>query len=525
MKTTLLNQGWLRLGWLRLGLICAAMQFAVAAGSSAQVNAQVPAKGPVQDSSSVQASAPAPVQIAFTASAAPVAALTVAKNSTATAPAGASATASPAPRPSWKDGDYISGDWDGLRTSLMRHGISPFVYWTGLSSGNPLGGEHQGHMTAVDDFYMGVSIDPGKFSGWHNATITISGVNRDGRGLTNNYIAPGLPTAYNSQQCVGGQSLFFYELVLKQLLDNGKITLKAGRFSASDDLNASPIYSYYLNNGIDGDIRNILFDTQSSAYPFSTWAGLAKFKPNDKFLFQAGVYQTWDNIFQSYTNGTDWTIHPDDGVIYMEQAAWTPMLFKKSVASQPGGAQTVGLPGHYWLGSTYTPWKGFETFREQLHLYYRPHATPVKVGDSYGFYAHADQMVHQKFPGSTQGLTLWAASAYYPQQSISVVPFQLNAGAIYKGLWQKRPEDRTIFGLIYGKYSRDYAHMIRHENHGNRTKDRWNPRYELVLEGGHRFQLSRFAFFQPDIQWDVRPGGVGSIPNAIAAGAEAGVTF
>jgi porin len=47
----------------------------------------------------------------------------------------------------------------------------------------------------------------------------------------------------------------------------------------------------------------------------------------------------------------------------------------------------------------------------------------------------------------------------------------------------------------------------------------------LVLEGAHRFQLSRFAFFQPDIQWDVRPGGVGSIPNAIAAGAEAGVTF
>jgi porin len=299
MKTTLLNQSW-----LRLVLICAAMQFMALASSSAQASL------PAQSSASVQAVPSALSQIAFTASMAPVATLTAVKNSPATAPADASAAASPAPRPSWKDGDYISGDWDGLRTSLMRHGVSPFVYWTGLSSGNPLGGEHQGHMTAVDDFYMGVNIDPGKFSGWHNATVTISGVNRDGRGLTNQYIAPGLPTAYNSQQCVGGQSLFFYELVLKQLLDEGKITLKAGRFSASDDLNASPIYSYYLNNGIDGDIRNILFDTQSSAYPFSTWAGLAKFKPNDKYLFQAGVYQTWDNIFQSYTNGTDWTIHP-----------------------------------------------------------------------------------------------------------------------------------------------------------------------------------------------------------------------
>jgi len=505
MKTTLLNQRW-----LRLGLVCAAMPFMALASSSAQ------------SSASVQASALN--QIAFTAAPAPVATLAVAKNSTATAPADASAATSPAPRPSWKDGDYISGDWDGARTSLMHHGVTPFVYWTGISSGNPLGGEHQGHMTNADDFYMGVTIDPGKFSGWHNATVTISGVNRDGRGLTNQYIAPGL-TAYNSQQCVGGQSLFFYQLVLQQLLDEGKITLKAGRFSASDDLNASPIYSFYVNNGIDGDIRNVLFDTQSSAYPFSTWAGLAKFKPNDKFLFQVGVYQTWDNIFQSYTNGTDWTIHSDDGVMYMEQAAWTPMLFKKNAASQPGGAQTAGLPGHYWLGSTYTPWTGFETFSEQLHLQLHPTATPVKVGNSYGFYAHADQMVHQKYPGSTQGLTLWAASAYYPQQSISVVPFQVNSGAIYKGLWQKRPEDRTIFGVIYGKYSRDYASMIRNENKGNLARDVWNPRYELVLEGAYRFQLSHFAFFQPDMQWDVRPGGIGSIPNAIVAGAEAGITF
>ena len=198
---------------------------------------------------------------------------------------------------SWAKGNYVSGNWGGLRKTLRDKGIDPFVYWTGIVSGNPVGGAKPGHTTAVDDFYMGVNLDLSKFTSWRGATVTISGVNRDGRGLTNNYVQ----SQYNSQQSVGGQSLFFYQLFLKQQLDEGKISFKVGRFGASDDLNASPIYGNYVNNGIDGDIRNVLFDTQSSAYPFATWAGLLRFDPNKNFNVQAAIYQTWDNIFNSTT--------------------------------------------------------------------------------------------------------------------------------------------------------------------------------------------------------------------------------
>ena len=113
---------------------------------------------------------------------------------------------------------------------------------------------------------------------------------------------------------------------------------------------------------------------------------------------------------------------------------------------------------------------------------------------------------------------MWTAAAYYPQQNISIIPFQVNFGTFYTGFWNKRPEDKTIFNLIYGKFSRDYAHMEMAQGKGN-------PLYEVVLEGAHRFQLSRFSFFQPDMQWEVRPGGTGNIRNAIAVGGELGITF
>src|ERR1700674_2652831 len=135
---------------------------------------------------------------------------------------------------SWQNCKYASGDWGGLRDRLAKQGIEPFWNWAGIGSGNPTGGVRRG-FTLVDDSFFGVNLDLGKMSGWHGAKLTISGVNRDGRGLTNHYIF----SQYNVQQSVGGQNIFFYQLCLQQKLWNDKITLKAGRFSASDDLNGS----------------------------------------------------------------------------------------------------------------------------------------------------------------------------------------------------------------------------------------------------------------------------------------------
>ncbi len=82
------------------------------------------------------------------------------------------------------------------------------------------------------------------------------------------------------QQTVGGQNIFLYQVFLDQRFWDNKASLKIGRFGASDDFNgASSIYSRYLNNGIDGDIRNVLFDTQFSAYPFATWAARLRVEP------------------------------------------------------------------------------------------------------------------------------------------------------------------------------------------------------------------------------------------------------
>ncbi len=187
-------------------------------------------------------------------------------------------------------------------------------------------------------------------------------------------------------------------------------------------------------------------------------------------------------------------------------------MFKQPVssgASDGKGASTFvmkGMPGHYQVGVTFSQWDFYPRFLGGFEDH------------SYGFYVHADQMVYQEAPGSDQGLYVFVASGYYPQSEISIVPFQINAGLHYKGLFPGRDDDRTVLHFIYGNLSDDYARSVH-------VPGRHFADSEKVLEFGHRFQVTKWSYIQPDLQYVIDPGGTGDIPDAVVIGAQMGVTF
>ena len=393
------------------------------------------------------------------------------------------------------DAPQLLGDYRGWRSTLATHGLTIAGYWTGIASSNPVGGAKAGHTTTVDDTFVVANLDMERIARLKKASLQMSFIDRGGRGLSNQYIGG----QYNVQQCVGGQAPFFYQMFLQQSFASGKVVYKAGRFSASDDMNASPFYSLYLNNGFDGDIRNVLFDTQSSAYPFPTWGGYLRLPLGRNLYAKNAVFQTTADVFDPGKHGLDWAVHNGDSLITMHEVAWTPTL--------TAGKEKKQLPGHYWLGGSYSPWTGFKQF-----------LSTQTVGNSYGFYAHGDQTIFRKSADSKASTSLWTAAAYYPQQNISIVPLQINFGVVDQGRFGHRSEDKTIFGFLYGQFSRDYARSAVAAGKGN-------PSHEMVVELAHRFQLARHTFIQPDLQWNVRPAGTGRIPTAIVPGVEMGISF
>lgn len=429
-------------------------------------------------------------------------------------------------RTRWADGDYFFGDWGGARTRLAEAGVTFDSYYVMNPAANVSGGKKRGG-SYVDNFYLGVSFDLEKLLGWRGLTLAISGINRSGGSTTEAYVG----SQYDVQQVHGGQNVFFYNLTLEQRFWDDKAKLKIGRFGASDDFNTSPIYGLYMNNGIDGNPQALPVNTGFSCYPSSTWGARVRIDPTPEFYAMAGIYQTSPRYGNRGYHGLNWEMRDGDGVILLAQAGWTPEFFKEPVpvdsgaeksASAPDGKAVAdgktaksfrepatvmkGLKGHYWFGAYDSPTN------------YAQFGTSEQAYNSFGFYWHADQMVFQEAPGSDQGLTVWSAFVLSPQQNIAKLPFQVNGGLVYKGLIPTRDEDQTTFGVVYGRFSDDYADSVEDALGGR-------PEYELVFEWGYRVQFTRFLYVQPNMQYVVNPGGSHTIPNALVLGAQCGVTF
>ena len=411
----------------------------------------------------------------------------------------------------FKKEDHISGDWWGYREQLQASGVEVFGFYNSIYNGNVTGGIHPHHATYVDDIWLGFKFDLDKLVGWKGGLFVVSGINRNGDDLTTKYIG----SIFSTQQSVGGQRPFLYQVYLQQKLLENRLIVKLGRFAASDDFNASPLYGYSVNNGIDGDIRNVLFDTRFSAYPFAVWAAALLYDPTPAFNVKFGIFQTSSRMFENDDNGLNWGIEGEDGYTAIFQFGWAPQFFKRPVPAtvidgkESKSVESVamkGMPGHYWIGFTYSQWDSYPRFAGGFEDH------------SYGFYVHADQMIYQEAPGSDQGLTAFVASGYYPQSEISIVPFQVNLGLNYQGLFPSRERDHTMLHFIYGDISRDYARVKLRP--GGHLADS-----EKVIEFAHRFQLTPWSYFQPDIQYVIDPGGTGDIPDAVVIGAQMGFTF
>jgi len=404
--------------------------------------------------------------------------------------------------------DHMMGEQGGWRDRLFRAGVEWFAFDNSIFNGNVSGGIHPDHATIVNDAYVGLKLDLEKLVAWKGGLFVISGIDRAGEDLTNKYVG----SIYSVQQMVGGQRPFLYQVYLQQKLADSRVTLKLGRFSASDDFNASPFYGYSLNNGINGYIRNVLFDTRFSAYPFPVWAAAFFYDPTPEFNLKLGVFQTSERMFDNTQHGLDWSIRGEDGYTAIFQMGWAPEFWKQPVSlgqsDGKGTAETVmrGMPGHYHIGMSFSQWDFYPRFLGGLEDH------------SYGFYVHGDQMVYQEEPGGDQGLYLFLASGYYPQTQISIVPFQINFGLNYKGFFPGRNDDRTILHFIYGHLSNDYARSVQAPR-GNHAES------EKVLEFGHRFQVTKWSYFQPDLQYVIDPGGTGDIPDAVVIGWQMGITF
>ena len=175
--------------------------------------------------------------------------------------------------PNFWDWRYMTGNWNGNRAKLAKHGITISGSFGTEVMGNPSGGEKQG-MTYVGSLGLDLRVNLDKLTSWPGGTFFSSFVFRTGTSLSSKKIINQFPV----QQMYGSQTYKLNELYLEQKLYDGDLTFKLGRLDQGNDFLASPLYGLFVNNGFCGNPIAVFFNNPSlyTAYPNSTWGSLCR---------------------------------------------------------------------------------------------------------------------------------------------------------------------------------------------------------------------------------------------------------
>jgi len=384
----------------------------------------------------------------------------------------------------WVAEPPMAGNWLGARDALNGLGIKPSVrYWTDLMA-SVAGGQQRGQAYA-GQLNVEIDTDLGKLAGLRGLRFDVSGNWSSGSDLSAD-----IGNTFTVAQWFEGRELRLTDMFLQQSLLDGRLDLKAGRFSTGNDFLTSPIDVSFVNEALNPIILAVQKNVPGvTAEPNATWGGRIAVQPTPWFSISTGAFYSDPTLNQLTANGTEFSINSSEGYFLVTEATFLVHAENKA----------PGMPGRYRLGAYYDS--------NQYASFSHPGAEQT---GNYGLYVMGEQMVFREGgPGSAKGLTLFGAIIYAPSASINTMPVFASTGASYRGLLPTRDRDTAAFALYYGGFSRYLPGLT----------------YELVLEWTYAIALGRRLTIQPDVQYVINPGGVSSVGNAVVLGMQIGIEF
>lgn len=399
--------------------------------------------------------------------------------------------------------DHLFGDWSGLRTRLEEQGFTPTLSFVTDIAGNPIGGRDQG-LTHADNLGLDLLFDLDKLFGLKGGSFVVSMSQRSGTSLSRKYVG----NVFTVQQVYGGQTFHLIDVAYQQELFDERAEFRLGRIATGDDFLVS-LYNYlFMQNGFDGNPVGIFFNSPGmTAYPDATWGVRLKVRPTERTYIMSGVYNGDPSIRDIDNNGADLSL---DGPVFVITEV---------------GYQRNGLPGDSRLLGNYKAgfWYDDSRFTDFRTAGYG--ASSSSRRGSWGFYGLFDQVL-VPFGEATgnRGFGVFGSFIVAPDESISQMPYFFTAGVACRGIFDSRPRDTAGVALVYGNFSSDLRHAQERQQQLDSTVA--VQKYETVLELTYRLYFQKTAlFFQPDLQYVIRPGGTGKFDDALVLGCQVGVNF
>ncbi|MDR3530970.1 MAG: carbohydrate porin [Rhodopila sp.] len=417
----------------------------------------------------------------------------------------------------------LTGDWNGLRTSLQDAGIKfglqeQSEVWANLTGGLRRGVVYDGLTTAS------VTLDLEKLAGWTGATFFVDAYQIHGRGPSANLVG-NLQIVSNIEAT---RDTKLYQLWVEQQLLDGRLIVRIGQEGANDQMMITQYGALFLNSsfGFPG-LPAADLPSGGPNYPMATPFIRAQFQATDQVTLVGAVFNgdpapPGAGDPQLRDRGGD-AFRLNDHVLAFGEL-WYGI-------NQDDGA--AGLPGMYKLGA----WYDSAHFPDQLldtmgRTLANPASTGIPRGHSTGFavYGIVDQMIWRK-PGSKDlGIGVFLQVMGAPD-TFNLSNLFIEGGLNWKGPFEGRESDVFGLGVSYLGISpatrRFGSDVVAFTGTGSPYQGN-----ETVVEATYLYQVAPWWTLQPDMQVVVNPGaGIPSsfsrtpLKNAFIGGVRATVTF
>jgi porin len=404
----------------------------------------------------------------------------------------------------WLNQDTLTGTWGGARTRLEDSGIDLRGHHTSESALNPVGGLLEaGRYTHQFDF--GATLDLERLAGISGGKVLVTFTNRDGRSLSADALGN---NKFAVQEGFGyGQNFRLVELHYRQELVERKILFDVGWSPVGSHFATSSIYCTFQTLATCGTVALNNGDWQH--FPAGQWGAMVRFQPRPEYYAASGVYQV-NPILITAAGGFDLSFE-GTGVLVPFELGWLP------------GQGAGGMPGEYKVGGYYDSSQAPDVFLDVNGLSAGlTGASFAQHNGRWGIYALATQMVYRETPKGNRGLTLFGLALAADPSTETFRYFY--AGALYQGTFAHRDDDSV--SLLYARGSFN-SRLTRFQEDRNTVSPGavGIQTHESAVELDYALALAPWLKVKPNLQWVIRPGGTGEVPDAFVMGLFTRITF
>ncbi|HXP98127.1 MAG TPA: carbohydrate porin [Telmatospirillum sp.] len=395
--------------------------------------------------------------------------------------------------------DTLTGDWDGLRTKLIDHGVTLGLKYTGEVFETPSGGIRHGGVYE-DQFLLTGDFDLEKLINLTGSTAHVSAFTVNGRGPSVNNVGNNMDAS--GVELYRQRQTRLWTLWYQWAAADSSTSFRIGQLSVDDEFFLSTTSANLLNTtfvwnalGFDnlaGGTPNRYGLTNGPGYPLGAPGFRFQYNPSDHVSWLTAAFTHQPESFDR--PGTQFRFDGDAFVI-------TELQYLENQAKD-----ATGKPVAYKLGAWYDTGK----FNEQLYGVNGP-STVQKTG-TWALYGVADRTVWQSEDG--KAFSVFLRGGFAPDR-YNLVNGYIDGGFGYKGLIPGREADIVTFGVAYANAGDSTVTFDKNQRLYSRTNTPIRD-YETILELNYTYNVAPWWSIQPDVQYVLHPnfGAASPLPNA-----------